>query len=137
MLIHVAIKSPALVTVGEVAQAFDLSLNHLNKVAQTLAEYGYLETVRGRSGGLRLARAPETIRLGELVAATEPDFQIAPCMEPSESACPIYDPCILRDVLSQAARVFLAELNKRTLADLVRNRKTLIIAIGAATSPQR
>jgi Rrf2 family nitric oxide-sensitive transcriptional repressor len=129
MLIQAALRTPALITVGEVAQTFDLSATHLNKVAQTLAEHGYLQTVRGRSGGLRLIREPELIRLGELVSVTEPDFQIAPCMAPNNAICPIYDPCALRGVLSQAIAAFIAELNKWTLADLVKRRTPLLLAI--------
>src|SRR5690349_14774355 len=118
MLMHAALRAPALTTVGDVAHAFDLSVTHLNKVAQTLAKHGYLQTVRGRSGGLRLAQAPELIRLGQVAAVTEPDFQIAPCMSPDNGTCPIYDPCVLRGVLTQAAKAFVAELDKWTLADL-------------------
>jgi Rrf2 family nitric oxide-sensitive transcriptional repressor len=128
MLIHAGLRTPDLVTVNEVAQAFDLSVAHLQKVAQTLGTHGYLQTVRGRSGGLRLAQFPELIRLGEVAAITEPDFQIAPCMSPT-GACPIYTPCILRTALSDASAAFLAELNKWTLADLIRKRKPLLFAL--------
>jgi Rrf2 family nitric oxide-sensitive transcriptional repressor len=129
MLIHAALRAPDLTTVGEVAQVFDLSATHMNKVAQTLAEHGYLQTVRGRSGGLRLARAPELIRLGAVVSVTEPDFQIAPCMAPNNGSCPIYDPCLLRVALDRATSAFLAELDQWTLADLVKRRKPLLAAI--------
>jgi len=131
MLIHAGLRAPSLTTVNEVASAFDLSLAHLQKVAQTLAAHGYLETVRGRSGGVRLARTPEQIRLGRVAAITEPDFQIAPCMPPSEIHCPIYEPCVLRNALSKAAEAFLAELDRWTLADLIRKRKPLLVALGA------
>ena len=135
MLIHAALRAPALTTVGEVAADFGLSASHLNKVAQTLAAHDYLQTVRGRSGGLRLIREPASIRLGELARVTEPDFQMAPCMA-SDSAspitpCPIYDPCVLRNALAHATTAFLDELDKWTLADLVRRRKSLLIAIGS------
>jgi Rrf2 family nitric oxide-sensitive transcriptional repressor len=131
MLIHAALRAPALTTVGEVAEDFNLSATHLNKVAQTLAAHEYLQTVRGRSGGLRLMRVPELIRLGQVARVTEPDFQIAPCMA-SDGNCPIYEPCVLRGALSQAANAFLAELDKWTLADLVKRRKPLLTAITSA-----
>lgn len=134
MLIQAALRAPELTTVGEVAKSFNLSATHLNKVAQTLAQHGYLQTVRGRSGGLRLALPPERIRLGEVVSATEPDFQIAPCMAPSNEMCPIYEPCVLRGVLSQASQAFLAELDKWTLADLVKRRKPLLTAIDSVAA---
>ena len=131
MLIHAATRAPELTTVGEVAADFGLSATHLNKVAQTLAAHGYLETVRGRSGGLRAAMDPSSIRLGELARATEPDFQIAPCMAEA-GYCPIYDPCVLRGVLDDATNAFIAELNKWTLADLVKPKQKLVKAILAA-----
>lgn len=132
MLIHTALRAPALTTVGEVAQAFNISSAHLNKVAQTLAAHGYLETVRGRSGGLRLKRDPESVRLGQVAAVTEPDFQIASCMVPASEDCPIYGPCVLRVALAQAANAFISELDKWTLADLIKRRKPLITAIDSA-----
>jgi Rrf2 family transcriptional regulator, nitric oxide-sensitive transcriptional repressor len=134
MLIHAALRAPALTTVGEVAADFGLSAPHLNKVAQTLAAHNYLQTVRGRSGGLRLMQEPASIRLGQLARLTEPDFQMAPCMAPdaAETApCPIYEPCVLRNALSQATNAFVAELDKWTLADLVKRPKPLIVALGS------
>jgi Rrf2 family nitric oxide-sensitive transcriptional repressor len=128
MLIHVALRAPELTTAGAIASDFELSVAHLQKVAQTLASHGYLETVRGRSGGLRLARSPELIRLGEVAAITEPDFQIVPCMA-AGGYCRIYEPCVLRTVLSSATEAFLAELNKWTLADLINKRKPLLLAL--------
>ena len=134
MLIHTALKAPDLITVNEVAQAFDLSSAHLQKVAQTLAAHGYLQTVRGRSGGLRLAQPPELIRLGDVAAITEPDFQLAPCISSSGDSCPIYAPCVLRTALSKAAEAFLAELNKWTLADLIKKRRPLLFALRGVAS---
>lgn len=131
LLIHAAMNAPALTTVGEVAKDFNLSATHLNKVAQTLAAHGYLETIRGRSGGLRLAQEPAAIRLGQVALVTEPDFQIAPCMAP-EGDCPIYDPCLLKGVLSNAADAFIAELDKFTLAELVKPKNRLLTAISMA-----
>lgn len=135
MLIHAALRAPALTTVGAVAEDFGLSAPHLNKVAQTLAAHKYLQTVRGRSGGLRLTMTPELIRLGQVAKVTEPDFQIVPCMS-SDGACPIYEPCVLKDALSQAANAFIVELDKWTLADLVKRRKPLLTAITLARAPR-
>jgi Rrf2 family nitric oxide-sensitive transcriptional repressor len=134
MLIHAALRAPALTTVGEVATDFTLSSAHLQKVAQTLAAHGYLQTVRGRAGGLRLAQAPELVRLGQVALITEPDFQMAPCMSSSGDPCPIYQPCVLRTVLSNASEAFIAELDKWTLADLVKKPKPLLFALENARS---
>jgi Rrf2 family nitric oxide-sensitive transcriptional repressor len=133
MLIHAALRAPSLITVNEVARAFDLSAPHLNKVAQTLAEHRLLQTVRGRSGGLRLLREPDAIRIGEVVRATEPDFRLAPCMGTAGSPCTIRRCCELRHVLEQATKAFLAELDRWTLADMVARRAPMLIAITRAT----
>ena len=132
MLIHVGLRAPLLTTIAEIASDFDLSAAHLNKVAQTLAAHGYLQTVRGRSGGLRLARDPASIRLGQVATVTEPDFQIAPCMSPGSEYCPIYEPCVLRDALSHAANAFIAELDRWTLADLIKKRAPLLLRLNSA-----
>ncbi len=129
MLIHAALRAPALTTVNDVARDFSLSVAHLQKVAQTLAAHDFLETVRGRSGGLRLAKLPEQIRLGRVAAVTEPDFQIAPCMSPGNNHCPIYEPCVLRTALSRAAEAFLEELDKWTLSDLIKKRRPLLLKL--------
>ena len=134
MLIHAALRTPSLITVGEVAHAFDLSAPHLNKVAQTLAEHGFLQTVRGRSGGLRLHRDPGTIRLGDVVRVTEPDFQLAPCMGAPAQPCTIQRCCDLRHVLDRAMDAFLAELDRWTLADMVARRGPMLIAISRTRS---
>jgi Rrf2 family nitric oxide-sensitive transcriptional repressor len=132
MLMHAALRAPDLTTVSDVARAFDLSVAHLQKVAQTLAAHGYLATVRGRSGGLRLAQPPDSIRLGDVASVAEPDFHLAPCMAETGKTCPIYEPCVLRAALADAGQAFLAELNKWTLADLIGNRKPLLFALEMA-----
>ncbi|MDE3198813.1 MAG: Rrf2 family transcriptional regulator [Acidobacteriota bacterium] len=129
MLIHAALRAPEITTVSEIADEFRLSHAHLQKVAQTLAAHGYIETIRGRSGGIRLARAPDSIHIGRVIAVTEPDFQLAPCMGDRDD-CPIYDPCTLRLALARATDAFLAELDTWTLTDLIRKRKPLLVALG-------
>jgi len=121
-------------TITEIAQHFRISKSHLMKVVSNLAQLGYLETVRGRSGGLRLARPAEQIRIGDVISVTEPDFQLAPCMLPSDDFCPIYKPCVLRHVLDDANGAFLAELNKWTLADLTKPRKPMLVALTKPTT---
>jgi Rrf2 family transcriptional regulator, nitric oxide-sensitive transcriptional repressor len=138
MLIHAALRTPELTTVNDVAGDFNLSVAHLHKVAQTLAEHGFLETVRGRSGGARLAKLPEQIGLGRVAAVTEPDFQVAPCMPPGEAVCPIYEACVLKTALSQAVQAFLDELDKWTLADLIKKRRPLLFNLESlAATPTR
>jgi Rrf2 family nitric oxide-sensitive transcriptional repressor len=132
MLIHAALREPELSTVPEIAEAFGLSVAHLQKVAQGLSAHGYIETVRGRAGGIRLAVPAQEIRIGKVVVVTEPDFQLAPCMHPGEGNCAIYSPCVLRSALKRASDAFLEELNRWTLTDLIQKRKPLLVALEVA-----
>ena len=125
MLIYLAIKTDGLATVGEIAEAYGISKNHLTKVAHELGIRGYVETVRGRGGGLRLGRPAGEIGLGEMVRQTEPDMALVPCFAPVKDDCAIARCCVLKDVLHKAGDAFLAVLDGYTLEDLVRSRKPL------------
>ena len=125
MLIYVATRPAGVCTVNDVAEAYRLSRNHLLKVAQTLRDLGLVETARGRTGGIRLARPPEEIAVGALVRATEEEFPLAECMQAGGRACAISPACRLKGMLHEALCAFLAVLDKYTLADIVRNRATL------------
>ena len=88
------------------------------KVAFELGRKGYLETVRGRGGGLRLARAPDKIGLGDVVRAMEEDFTLVECFDPKTNSCAISGPCRLRGAISRALKAYFAVLDEYTLADL-------------------
>ena len=118
LLMYVALKDGELATIQEVADVYDISRNHLMKVAYELGKHGILETVRGRNGGLRLARKPADICLGEVVRITEEDFTMVECFDPKTNACVITRPCRLKGVLSKALKAYLAVLDDYTLADL-------------------
>lgn len=118
LLMYVALKDGELATIQEVADVYDISRNHLMKVAYELGKHGILETVRGRNGGLRLARKPADICLGEVVRITEEDFTMVECFDPKTNACVITRPCRLKGVLSKALKAYLAVLDEYTLADL-------------------
>lgn len=125
VLMFLALRGDSLATIAEIATAYGISKNHLMKVAHQLGLAGYIETVRGKGGGLRLARRPQDIVLGEVVRRTEPDMALVPCFAPDDASCAIYPSCALRGVLSEAGDAFLSVLDKRTLADLVRPRAPL------------
>lgn len=125
MLIYVATRPDGLCTVNDVAEAYGLSRNHLLKVAQTLRDLGVVETVRGRSGGIRLARKPAEIGVGALVRATEEEFSLAECMQSCGRPCAISPACRLKGMLHEALAAFLAVLDKYTLADIVHDRSVL------------
>lgn len=125
LLMYAALKDGALVQIQEVAAAYGISKNHLMKVAFELGKLGFLETMRGRGGGLRLARAPKDITVGDVVRKTEENFAMVECFDPGSNACVITGPCRLRGVLRKALDAYLAVLDEHTLADLMQPRSAL------------
>ncbi len=106
-----------LVTIEEMADAYDISRAHLMKVVNALTRAGYLSAVRGRSGGLRLGMPPGDIVLGDVVRATEPDFALVECFA-TGNQCVITRCCKLQGVLGVALDAFLAVLDEQTLESI-------------------
>ncbi len=105
-------------SIREIAEAFGISENHLMKVVNRLASLGFLETIRGRNGGLRLAAPPERLRIGEVVRAVEEDMDIVECFG-EHSTCPLTVGCRLAKVLDEARSEFLRVLDDHSIADLI------------------
>ena len=124
LLLHVAQHPERLCTIAEVAQAHRISEAHLMKVTHELGRQGFIETVRGKGGGMRLARPPAQIRLVEVVRGIEPDFAVVECFGEG-SRCALTGQCRLAGVLAGALDAFLAHLADHTLADLVPGTRTL------------
>lgn len=124
VLIYLGLQQDGLATVGEIAEAYGISRNHLMKVVQHLAAHHYVETVRGKGGGLRLAREPRAILLGELLRTTEEDLLVE-CFSPETDQCRITPACTLPRILREASGSFFGILDKYTLADLLRPEKRL------------
>lgn len=106
-------------TVADLANELRVSRNHLAKVISALAAGAYLETRRGGGGGAMLARKPENIRLGDVVALLEADQALVECFVPGGNACTLAPHCRLKTRLAHAEAAFLADLNRSTLADCV------------------
>jgi Rrf2 family transcriptional regulator, nitric oxide-sensitive transcriptional repressor len=117
VLIYAASHGDRLITIEEVAETYGISRAHLMKVVNQLTRAGYLEAVRGRSGGLRLALRPNKINLGDVIRATEPDFALVECFQP-QNHCLITPRCRLKRVFNEALSAFLHVLDKQTLADI-------------------
>ena len=128
LLIFTGMHRERTVTIGEVASAFRISENHLVKVAHRLGTHGFLETRRGRSGGLRLAKAPAEINLGEVVRETE-SLALVECLAADGGSCPIDRACFLKKVVEEARDAFLATFDRYTLEDLLRSKKGMLRAL--------
>ena len=127
VLIHVAIADGKLITISDIAESFDISKQHLMKVVSDLSRKGYLDTVRGRGGGVRLRRPPRDINIGQVVRETE-DRHVVECLG-RRDYCPIERVCVLRGVLHDAIQAFLAILDGYTVADLIKPQKALSLLL--------
>ncbi len=118
VLMYCAAHRDRLVTIGELAEHHGLSKNHLMKVVNDLARQGLLETTRGRGGGLRLMAEPETIRIGDVVRATETDFRLVECFDAATNACTLTPSCRLKHLFDDALAGYFKALDGATLADM-------------------
>lgn len=125
LLMYLALH-PEGATITEVAERYKISRNHLVRIVHDLGKKGWIHTTRGRSGGVKLARAPQEIGLADLVQETEPNFHLVECFNPENNACVIAPACKLKKILWDAKQAFLAELAKHTLADVVENQAELL-----------
>ncbi|MCC7487077.1 MAG: Rrf2 family transcriptional regulator [Burkholderiales bacterium] len=127
VLIYLGATSGELATIDEISAAYGISSNHLMKVVHRLGQLGYIETVRGKGGGMRLARAPAGINVGEVLRATEDSFELVECMDGGD--CRITRACVLRHALADAREAFLRVLDGYTLAQLLEPARPLARAL--------
>jgi Rrf2 family nitric oxide-sensitive transcriptional repressor len=126
VLIYLAtLTDDRLVNIKEIAEIYQISKNHLMKVINDLGKLGYIETVRGRNGGVRLALDPQQIIIGEVIENTEDDFYMAECFDPSNKGCIISPSCKLKQVLNKALLSYLSVLKDYTLADIIENKSEI------------
>jgi Rrf2 family nitric oxide-sensitive transcriptional repressor len=120
VLIYLGSRDTGLGSIRDVSKTFDISQNHLMKIVQDLAANGFIEAVRGRNGGIRLARPPGDINLGQVLRHTEGLDELLEC-----STCMIAPACGLPPLLAEATRAFVSVFDKYTVADLIRNKQHL------------
>ncbi len=135
VMLFLAVRGEGLSTIQEISDAYGISKNHLMKVVQRLGELGWVETVRGRNGGLRMNPASASLTVGEVVRASESDFALVGCFGGEGEAiahrpCVIEPHCRLKGVLAAARDAFFAELDRHTIADLSRQGAQLAAALG-------
>lgn len=119
VVMYLARHPEGLATIAEISKAYDIPAAHLMKVVHRLGQRGYIVTVRGKGGGMRLARAPDMINIGDLVRDTEDNMDIAECFGSVKRSCPMLPACVLKSVLTEARKSFLATLDFYRLSDLV------------------
>ncbi len=125
VLMYAALNREGPTAVPEIAKAYGASYNHMKKAAATLCRLGYLKSVRGRVGGVMLARHPEEIGIGDVIRATEGNLVLVECFDLATNTCPLEPACVLRRALHEAVDAFFATLDRYTLADLTRHPEQL------------
>jgi Rrf2 family transcriptional regulator, nitric oxide-sensitive transcriptional repressor len=132
-LIFVALKGDELTTIDEIAKHHQINRNHLVKVVFRLSQLGYLSTVQGKGGGVRLANDPAELNLGRLIRQTERDFALVECFPERDCLCVIEPGCVLKNALHAALAAFFEVLDGYTLADLGRPNRSLarLLAVSA------
>lgn len=120
---------------ADIAERCNASVHHLLQVVNVLQDHGYIETLRGRNGGLRLSREDATISIGEVFRLFESGTPFAECFDPKQNTCPLSSACRLRGYLGRALEAFYRELDMVTLADLVRGNCGLNALLAFASQP--
>ena len=137
VLIYLGTRQGEVVATRQISDAYGISKHHLVRVVQTLGEHGYVELLPGRSGGVRLLREPESIRLGDVIRKAEPGLKLVECFDPATNTCPIASVCGLTRALLEARDQFLAVLDRYTLADVLVHKPELIRLWRINASPVR
>lgn len=132
VLIYLAVDEDKKSTAKDIAESYNISFHHVAKAAQWLAREGYVNSERGRSGGISLMRPTHDINIGELVRATEAGTALVECMRPEGGACCIQPACGLKRALAEAQDAFYLTLEKFSLADVVMQKSALsqLLAVG-------
>lgn len=125
VLMYLALSRHELVQISTICDAYGISENHVTKVIQRLSKFGYVQAVRGRNGGVRLAQAPEKINLGRVYRQMEPTLKLLECFDHTTNSCPIVKACSLSRVFDQALDAFLKVLDQSTLSSVLVNQQPL------------
>ncbi|MEM7224495.1 MAG: Rrf2 family transcriptional regulator [Pseudomonadota bacterium] len=129
VLMYLGLAQDRLATIQEIADAFGISKNHLMKIVHDLQLAGYIQSVRGRAGGIRLGRPPHEILVGDVIRHCEEDFQLVECFATETNRCKIFGPCALHGVLREALGAYFEVLDRHSLADLLKQKRSLARAL--------
>jgi Rrf2 family nitric oxide-sensitive transcriptional repressor len=122
-------------TIPQIAQAFGASENHLRKVVTELSRLELVRATRGRSGGLRLAVAPEQVTIGGLLRQFEPEFAACECLGAGQNGCVIFGACGLQRVFNESLQALFATLDRYTLADVLKSSQGVAAKLGIQAAP--
>ncbi|WP_163540045.1 Rrf2 family transcriptional regulator [Gracilibacillus sp. YIM 98692] len=125
VLMYTATKNEEKVSIKEIAETFFISSEHIRKVVHQLSKAEYIETTRGRNGGIVLAKSPTDINIGSVIRIMENDFYLLECFDDGHNQCVITPACHLRHVIGEAMNAFFQVLDQYTLADLMENKEEL------------
>jgi len=129
VLLYLGVNNDRLCTIAEIAERCNATQNHLVKVVHNLGKEGYIQTMRGRTGGIRLKKDPAEITITEIIRCTEVNLDIAECLRPTNT-CHITEVCTLKGIFSEAQQQFIDTLDQYTLASLLANREQLTFIFG-------
>ncbi|MFC0179046.1 Rrf2 family transcriptional regulator [Thorsellia kenyensis] len=124
-LMYVASCPENIASVKEISEYYGISRNHLVKVVHKLSKLGFLETIKGKGGGIKIAEKTDSIRLGDLIKLLEPNMYIAECFNENDNGCKITNSCKLKHYFFEASQNFINTLNKYTLADTIHNKELI------------
>jgi len=121
-LVYLSLNQDRSTTISEIAEHFNISRNHLVKVVHNLSSKNYILSSRGKGGGLKLARAPELIKIGDVILDTEPNFHMVECFNPATANnCSVEPICRLKSILGKTTDQFLNTLNQYNISDVLRS----------------
>ncbi len=134
ILIYAGLRGRSPSALPEIARAYSISHDHLKKASAELCRLGHLEAVRGRTGGVRLAKPAETISLGAVIRQTEENVTLVECFDPATNTCPLHADCQFRIALTEALEAFFNVLDRYTVADLISEKDILAARLGMVTA---
>ncbi len=130
VLIYLSLNRDRSATISEIADFYQISRNHLVKVVHNLSLKKYINSSRGKGGGLRLAHEPKDIIVGAVIRDTEPNFHIAECFPEPHENCAVESICQLKKIFSLAAENFLSTLDGYTVADIIADTTEVESSVG-------
>lgn len=127
VLMYLATQPEQISSVKEIAEYYNISRNHLAKIIHRLSQLGYINTSKGKGGGIQISKGIEKLNLGEIIIALEPNFNIVECFDAQNNTCRITNSCQFKHYISEARENFINTMNKYTLGDTIQNKKSFFV----------